>query len=96
MTEMFWIWQKKKVGETPLRDLQLWSFCEEEEDGCSDSTAELNHDHQSAADGYSSYPEEGFGTPGGLLLLKVGRVRNGCSSVQQLHCCLFLTIFPLV
>ena len=85
MTEIFWIWQKKKVGETPLRDLQLWSFCEEEEDGCSDSTAEPNHDHQSTSDGYSSYPEEGFGTPGGLPLLKVGRVRYGQVSSTTMH-----------
>ena len=62
IAEVFWIWQKKKVGETPVRDLQLWADFDEE---CGD-VEEGKQDESTVP-----YPEEGFGTPGGLMLMKV-------------------------
>lgn len=71
MADIYWIWQKKKVGETPVRDLQMWSddYCEEETGNKMAASDQESADQTN--DSVVSYPEEGFGTPGGLPLLQV-------------------------
>ena len=75
LAEVYWIWQKRKVGDTPTRNLQQWD-CEGDEgeqyrDDTTedDTTGDSKHDeghHES-----DSYPGEGFFTPGGLQVHKV-------------------------
>lgn len=66
IAEIYWIWEKKRVGETPVRDLQLWE--EFDEEGCN-----VDEAHEEPSSDGVPYPEEGFGTPGGLPLLKVSK-----------------------
>ena len=73
LAEVYWIWQKRKVGDTPTRNLQVWDCEGDEGEHCSDDTTgdskheEGHHDdHES-----DSYPGEGFLTPGGLQVHKV-------------------------
>ncbi len=76
IAEIFWIWQKKRVGETPVRDLQLWADFEEcdFDEGTESSEATV------------PYPEEGFGTPGGLILLKVFDIVMEFIGYNQVTC----------
>ena len=70
IAEIFWVWQKRKVGDTPTRDLQQWQDFDEE--GChGDQSQEVTELVQSSSSSVPPYPGEGFGTPGGLPILKV-------------------------
>ena len=109
IAEIFWVWQKRKVGDTPTRDLQQWQDIDEE--GChGDQSQEVTELVQSSSSSVPPYPGEGFGTPGGLPILKVILIKNNNKIIKRhneviklncFECSLFLLtycfcFFPII